>query len=136
MKVDDETDELIEDVIVRTLPAYNEPDGPNVDASGEPMHPEGTGVGYHLTLGDTTVFWPGDSDVLDGHEQLDVDVFLPSISKNYTMNRYGAADLAEALDPDLTLPIHYNTFEQLEADSEAFAVDVARRGVPVALDES
>lgn len=136
MRVDDETDELIEDVIVRTLPAYNEPDGPNVDASGEPIHPEGIGVGYHLTFGDTTVFWPGDSDVLDGHEQLDVDVFLPSISRNFTMDRHDAAGLAEALDPDLTLPIHYNTFEALESDSDAFAVDVAGRGVPVALDES
>jgi L-ascorbate metabolism protein UlaG (beta-lactamase superfamily) len=33
------------------------------------------------------------------------------------------------------LPIHYNTFEALEADSEAFAADVASQGVPVVLDE-
>ncbi len=136
LRVDEHTDELLGDVIVRTVRAYNRPDGPNVDASGEPIHPEGFGVGYHLTFGDTTVFWPGDSDVLEGHEQLDVDVFLPSISQSFTMDRHGAADLAEELDPDLTLPIHYNTFEALEADSDAFAVDLARRGLPVALDES
>ncbi|PSQ48138.1 hydrolase, partial [Halobacteriales archaeon SW_6_65_15] len=46
-----------------------------------------------------------------------------------------AADLAEAMDPDLVLPVHYNTFEALETDSGAFAADVAGRGVPVVLDE-
>ncbi|SNZ04383.1 L-ascorbate metabolism protein UlaG, beta-lactamase superfamily [Natronoarchaeum philippinense] len=135
VRVDEHEDRLVEDVIVRTIAAYNEPDGPHVDDSGEPYHPEGFGVGFHLTFGDTTVFWPGDSDVLDGHEELDVDVFLPSISGNFTMDRHEAADLAAALDPDLVVPIHYNTFAGLEADSEAFALDLAERGIPVALDE-
>jgi L-ascorbate metabolism protein UlaG (beta-lactamase superfamily) len=134
VRVDDETDTLLEDVVVRSVPAYNHPDGPNTDASGEPLHPEGFGCGYLLTLGDTTVFWPGDSDVLEGHAALDVDVFLPPIG-NFTMDRQDAAVLAADLDPGLVVPIHYNTFAALEADSAAFAVDVAKRGVPVALDE-
>jgi len=33
------------------------------------------------------------------------------------------------------VPIHYNTFEMLRADSGAFAADVAGRAIPVALDE-
>lgn len=135
VRVDEHTDRVFGDVIVRTVAAYNEPDGPHVDEQGEPYHPEGIGVGYHLTIGDTAVFWPGDSDVLPGHEELDVDVLLPSISGNFTMDRREAADLATALDPELVVPIHYNTFAGLEADSEAFALDVAGRGIPVALDE-
>jgi len=39
------------------------------------------------------------------------------------------------MDPDLVLPVHYDTFELLAADAEAFAADVASRGVPVVLDE-
>jgi L-ascorbate metabolism protein UlaG (beta-lactamase superfamily) len=152
VRVDDEYDGLHEDVVVRTVPAYNLPDGPNTDASGEPLHPEGFGCGYLLTLGDTTVsprakrggarhersevtvFWPGDSDVLEGHAALDVDVFCPPIG-NFTMDRHDAAELAEELAPGVVVPIHYNTFAALEADSAAFAADVAKRGVPVALDE-
>jgi L-ascorbate metabolism protein UlaG (beta-lactamase superfamily) len=134
VRVDDETDTLLADVVVRTVPAYNRPDGSNVDADGDPLHPEGFGCGYVLTLGDTTVFWPGDSDVLDGHAELDVDVFLAPIG-NFTMDRQDAADLAGVLDPGLVVPIHYDTFEALEANSGAFAVNVAKRGVPVALDE-
>ena len=121
-------------VEIETLPAYNHPDGPNT-SGGEPIHPEGFGCGYLLDFGGTRVFWPGDSDVLDAHDGLDVSLFTPSISSSFTMDRHSAADLAESLDPDLVLPIHYNTFEALEADSAAFAADVAGRGVPVVLDE-
>lgn len=128
-------DELVAaDCPVWTVPAYNEPDGPNVQADGTPIHPEGIGCGFLVEVGGERVFWPGDSDVLPGHEELDVDVFAPSIASNYTMDRHSAADLAEEMRPDLVVPIHYNTFESLEGDDEAFAVDVASRGVPVALD--
>ena len=51
------------------------------------------------------------------------------------MNRREAAELAATIDPDLVRPIHYNTFPDLEADSRAFAADVAASGVPVVLDE-
>jgi L-ascorbate metabolism protein UlaG (beta-lactamase superfamily) len=130
-----EADILVDDVPIWTMPAYNHADGPNTDAQGNPHHPEGIGCGFLLALDDTRVFWPGDSDVLEGHAELDVSLFVPSISQSYTMDRHDAADLAEAMDPDLVFPIHYNTFESLEADSGAFATDVAKRGVPVVLDE-
>jgi L-ascorbate metabolism protein UlaG (beta-lactamase superfamily) len=130
------TDELLVDgVPVLTVPAYNEPDGRNVRPDGTPVHPEGFGCGYVFEVDDTSVFWPGDSDVLPGHEALEVSVFAPSISQSFTMNGAEAAELAEAMDPDIVLPIHYNTFAELEADSGAFAADVASRGIPVVLDE-
>ncbi|MBV0923154.1 MBL fold metallo-hydrolase [Halomicroarcula limicola] len=128
-------DELVvDDVPIWTVPAYNDPDGPNVDESGDPIHPKGIGCGFLVSIDGVRVFWPGDSDVLPGHSELDVSLFVPSISQSYTMDRYDAAELAEAMDPDLVLPMHYNTFDSLEADDEAFAADVAGRRVPVVLD--
>ncbi|SIR16033.1 L-ascorbate metabolism protein UlaG, beta-lactamase superfamily [Haladaptatus litoreus] len=118
-----------------SLPAYNEPNGPHTRGNGEPFHPKGFGVGFLLSLGGTTVFWPGDSDVLAGHRELEVSLFLPPIGGSFTMDRRESAELAEALSPDLVVPIHYNTFSALETDSEAFAEDVESRGVSVALDE-
>jgi L-ascorbate metabolism protein UlaG (beta-lactamase superfamily) len=131
------TDEeaLVVDVPLWTVPAYNHPDGPHTRADGRPVHPEGFGCGFLLSIGGTRVFWPGDTDVLEGHAELDVDVFLPPIGGSFTMDREGAAALAGALDPALVMPIHYNTFDALETDSRAFAADAAARGVPVALDE-
>ncbi|WP_255149676.1 MBL fold metallo-hydrolase [Halorarius halobius] len=139
-EVDDEADIAVGEVIVRTVPAYNDPDGPHTGADGEPYHPEGLGCGYHLTVPsewgrNVRVFWPGDTDVLAGHERLDVSLFCPPIGGSFTMDRHEAADLAVAIDPDLVLPIHYDTFDALETDAGAFAADVASRGVPVVLDE-
>lgn len=131
IRVDDEADLLIGDLIVRSVAAYTRPGEP----SGSSSHPPGFGCGYLLTADDKTVFWPGDSDVLDGHEALTVDVFLPPLDEEITMSPTETADLAEAMEPNLVLPVHYNTFSGLTADSAAFAADVAKRGVPVVLDE-
>lgn len=124
------------DTSITAIPAYNKRDGPwGTTDDGEPLHPRGLGCGYLIALAETTCFWPGDSDVIDEHTDLNVDIFLPSIAKSYTMNRHDAADLATTLTPELVVPIHYNTFPALEANSHAFASDVAAEGIPVALDE-
>jgi L-ascorbate metabolism protein UlaG (beta-lactamase superfamily) len=134
-RVDAESDLAVGDAIVRTTAAYNRPDGPHLRPSGEPYHPEGLGCGFHVTLAGTSVYWPGDTDVLEGHERLDVDVFCPPIGGTCTMDRREAADLAAAMRPDLVVPVHYDAFEAIEADAEAFAADLESRGVGVALDE-
>ncbi|PSQ41063.1 hydrolase [Halobacteriales archaeon QS_9_68_42] len=134
-RVDDEADILVDDAIVRTTPAYNDPEGPHVRPNGDPYHPEGFGCGFLVTLGGTTVYWPGDTDVLDGHGRLDVDVFCPPIGGTFTMNRHAAAELAESLDPELVVPVHYDTFEAIETDAAAFVEDCRSRGVDAVLDE-
>jgi L-ascorbate metabolism protein UlaG (beta-lactamase superfamily) len=132
--VGSESDIAVGDAILRTTAAYNDPEGLHVQASGEPYHPEGLGCGYHVTLADTSVYYPGDSDVLEGHDRLDVDVFCPPIGGTFTMDRHEAADLATALDPALVVPVHYDTFEAIEADADAFAAGLEDRGVRVELD--
>ncbi|MFB6219343.1 MAG: MBL fold metallo-hydrolase, partial [Halobacteriaceae archaeon] len=51
----------VDGVDVEVLPAYNEPDGPNVGADGEPFHPEGFGCGFLLAVDGVRCLWPGDS---------------------------------------------------------------------------
>ncbi|APX96354.1 MBL fold metallo-hydrolase [Natronorubrum daqingense] len=118
-----------------TTPAYNAPDGPHVDERGDPYHPEGRGCGFAVTVDGVTAFWPGDTDALESHETMDVDLFMPPVGGTFTMDRHDAAALAETLEPDLVLPVHYDTFEAIEVDADAFVVDVANRGVPVVLDD-
>jgi L-ascorbate metabolism protein UlaG (beta-lactamase superfamily) len=131
-----EAERVLADVPLWTMPAYNHPDGPRAGANGQPIHPEGRGCGFLLALDGTRVFWTGDTDVLDGHAALDVDVLCPPIGGTFTMDRKEATDLAAAMEPDLVVPIHYNTFTAIETDSRTFAADVAGAGVPVALDEN
>ncbi|WP_247001473.1 MBL fold metallo-hydrolase [Halosolutus gelatinilyticus] len=118
-----------------TTPAYNDPDGPHVDERGDPYHPEGQGCGFAVTVDGVTAFWPGDTDALSYHEDVDVDLFLPPIGGTFTMDRREAAELAGVTVPDLVLPVHYDTFPAIEADADAFVVDVANRGVPVVIDD-
>ncbi|MFC4989437.1 MBL fold metallo-hydrolase [Saliphagus infecundisoli] len=129
-------DELtVEGVDVEVVPAYNREDGPRADDEGNVAHPRGLGCGFVLTIDDTPCFWTGDSDVVDEHDGLDVSLLMPSIARSFTMDRHDAAELAGDLRPDLVVPIHYNTFDDLRSESREFAGDVASRAVPVALDE-
>ena len=114
---------------VWSVPAYNDPEGPRDG------HPPGFGCGFRLSLGGRSVFWPGDSDALDAFAELEVSLFLANIAGTVVSSAEESAELAERMDPDLVLPVHYNTIEILQADSGAFARDVAKRGIPVVLDE-
>lgn len=126
------------EVIVRTVSAHNEPDSPHVRPDGEVDHPEGRGCGFHLTVPsswgkDVTVFYPGDTDVLDGHEQLDVSLFCPTFGGPSRMGATETARLTEAMDPDLVLPAQ-SADEQSVQDARTLAADIAEQGVPVVLD--
>jgi L-ascorbate metabolism protein UlaG (beta-lactamase superfamily) len=73
---------------------------------------------YHL--GDTGLFsdlaLPGKRDALD--------VALIPIGGHYTMDRHDAAFAAGLIGAATVIPCHYDTFPPIEADAEAFKVDV------------
>jgi len=118
---------------VQTIPAYNDPDGNHVDEDGEPFHADGEVIGLLLALEGTTVLCPSDTDFLPHHESLAADVLVPPIGGHFTMNRAEAADLARSVDAELVLPEHYDTFEPIETDAEAFAADLEADGIRVEL---
>lgn len=130
-----EDEGIVADSPFWTVPAYNHHDGPHTRPNGEPIHPEGFGCGFLLNVDGTRIFFPGDTDVLDGHAELDVDVFLPPIGGTYTMDSDAAAELAVAMDPELVVPVHYNTFEGIETDGAAFERRLERENVRVVRDE-
>jgi len=125
----------VDDVPIWTVPAYNEENGPHTRPDGTPFHPEGFGCGFVVDVEGKRVLYPGDTDALGPHQNVEVSVFCPPIGPRFTMDRHEAAALAAAMEPELVVPVHYNTFSTLETDSREFAADVAGAGVPVALDE-
>jgi L-ascorbate metabolism protein UlaG (beta-lactamase superfamily) len=128
-----EGERTVAGMTVETVPSHNDPDGPHVDDDGDPWHAEGEVVGLLLTVDGTTVYFPSDTDFLPNHESVRADVFLPPIGGHYTMDRHEAADFARSVAPDLTLPVHYDTFETVEADADAFAEELAADGFRVGL---
>ena len=121
----------VEDLTVQTVPAHNDPAGSHVDDDGEPFHAEGEGVGLVLTLDETVVFFPSDTDFLPSHARMSVDVFIPPIGGHYTMDRHEAAEFARSVEAELVIPVHYDTFEAIETDVEAFAADLEENGIRV-----
>ena len=120
-------------IAVDAVPAHNRADGEHVDDDGHPFHAEGEVVGLVLAFDDATVYFSSDTDFLSAHNHVQATVFLPPIGGHYTMDRHEAAEFAESVDPDLVLPVHYDTFEAIETDADAFAEDVENRGITVEL---
>lgn len=118
---------------VSAVPAYNRTDGNHVDEDGNPYHAEGEVIGLLLIIEGVLIYFASDTDALDVHESLSVDVFIPPIGGNFTMDRHEAADLARELDPELVLPVHYDTFEEIETDSEEFERELEADNIDVEL---
>lgn len=121
------------DVHVRALPAHNESDGPHVREDGTPYHAEGDGMALLFAVATTTVFFPSDTDFLETYREIRADVLLPPIGGTYTMDRHEAGALARAVDAALVLPVHYDTFEAIRTDAEAFREDVETADTSVIL---
>jgi len=117
----------------RTVAAYNDPADEHVDEDGEPYHAEGEVVGLIINIAGETVYFPSDTDFLSEHRDIRADVFLPPIGGTYTIDRHQAAEFARNVDPDLVLPVHYDTFDPIETDAEAFAAELETDGYRVEL---
>ncbi len=76
---------------------------------------------YHA--GDTGLF--GDIGKTIGKHEINV-AFLP-IGGNFTMGPVDAMIATGWLDPDIVIPIHYNTFHVISQDPEAFKDSVESR---------
>jgi L-ascorbate metabolism protein UlaG (beta-lactamase superfamily) len=105
---------------VKMVPAWHTsttPSGRVSAPAGLLIHFEGTTV-YHL--GDTCLF----SDMQLVGKRHPIDYALMCIGGHYTMDRFDAVDAAQLIGAGTVIPCHYNTFPPIEADAEAFKVDV------------
>jgi L-ascorbate metabolism protein UlaG (beta-lactamase superfamily) len=114
---------------VESVPAYNDPDGPHVRDNGNPFHADGEVIGVILSLDGTSVYFTSDTDFLPLHEDITVDVIIPPIGGHYTMDREEAAEFARSVDASLVLPVHYDTFEAIETDENAFIAELDADGI-------
>lgn len=123
----------VDGIEVRAIPAHNRSDGDHVDDDGNPFHARKEVVGLLLSFGEVSVYYPSDTDFLDEHQDITADVFIPPIGGTYTMDRHEAAEFARSVGADLVLPVHYDTFDAIETDAEAFKRDVETADTTVEL---
>lgn len=92
----------------------------------------GTPAGILLKLGDKTIYHAGDTALfydmkLIGEMNKINYAFLP-IGDNYTMGVDDAVKAAEFINAEVTVPIHYNTFDLIKADDQDFKKKVESIG--------
>jgi L-ascorbate metabolism protein UlaG (beta-lactamase superfamily) len=110
------------------VPAYN------IRPERREMHPkENNWVGYVLSLGGTTYYHAGDTDHLPELEGIATDVAFVPVGGTYCCGVNEAVGLAQAISPQLSVPMHYGFFEGAGTarDGERFRQEAAPLRVEV-----
>lgn len=101
--------------------------------SAELGTPIGTPAGLIIEMGGLTIYDAGDTCLFGDMELIGkrhgVDVALLPIGGHYTMDREDAAYAAQLIGARRVIPIHYDTFPPIKADTGAFAGDCKSNGI-------
>lgn len=99
---------------VQAWPAYN---------IGKDFHPKTDNkLGYVISLDGVALYHAGDSDFIPEMEQLKgkVQIALLPVSGTYVMNWQEAVKAADAIQPDLVIPMHYGVIVGSSEDALKF----------------
>lgn len=92
----------------------------------------GAPAGVLITADDVTVYHAGDTGLFYDMKLIGdmntIDVALLPIGDNFTMGIDDAVKAVEFLNPGLTIPMHYNTFQVIQTDPETFKLKVENTG--------
>jgi len=84
----------------------------------------GVPCGFIVKTPELTVYHAGDtafySDMKFLKKRYDIEVALLPIGSTFTMGPDEAAMAVAALEPNIVIPMHYNTFDVIEQDPERF----------------
>ena len=116
---------------VKLVPAFH---GGGIDSDDAGRYPV-TPCGLVVTMGGKTVYHTGDTALTTEIQLLEgrVDVMLVPISDNYTMGVEDAARAVDFVKPQIAIPMHYNTFDVIQADPQEFRRKVGGKADVVVL---
>ncbi len=75
------------------------------------------------------IYHAGDTDVFCEMKFIKTDIALLPIGGYYTMDIFDALKAVELIKPRIVIPMHYNTFPEIETDPEVFVDKVLELGV-------
>ncbi|MFQ5809632.1 MAG: metal-dependent hydrolase [Armatimonadota bacterium] len=89
----------------------------------------GPPCGFLLTMGGKTLYYAGDTGLCGDMKLLGdlntIDLAFLPIGDNFTMGIADAVEAVKLLQPAKVVPMHYKTFEPIEAEPEEFAAKVS-----------
>jgi len=93
----------------------------------------GTPCGFVVRYGGFSVYHAGDTSLFSDMrligERWNIDIAFLPIGSTYTMDPHDAARAVEFLGPGIAVPMHYNTFPQVEMDPRRFE-ELVRESLP------
>ncbi|MGK2932672.1 MAG: metal-dependent hydrolase [Solirubrobacterales bacterium] len=121
---------------IKLVPAWHTNTVPGSDErpfSAELGTPMGTPAGLIIKMGGLTIYDAGDTCLFGDMELIgrrhEVDIAMLPIGGHYTMDREDAAYAAKLIGAKRVIPIHYDTFPPIKADTGAFSEDIAADGM-------
>lgn len=95
---------------------------------GKPFHPrENEWNGYVVTLAGVKIYHAGDTDLIPEIGDLRPDVALLPVSGTYVMTAEEAARAADALQADLSIPMHWGSVIGGHSEAETFKKSTTRK---------
>ncbi|MBU2100859.1 metal-dependent hydrolase [Candidatus Micrarchaeota archaeon] len=80
-------------------------------------HPESFyPVGFIVSSKGKSVYFSGDTSLIDSFSEINVDVALLPIGGTYTMDCVDCVKATKLIKPKYVIPMHYNTFEMIKCD--------------------
>jgi len=112
-------EKIINDIKIKAVPAYNI-DKINPDTH-KPFHPkEDNKIGFVISIGETSIYHTGDSDLIPEMNDLKPDILLVPVSGTYVMSAKEAARAVEKIKPKIAIPMHYGSIVGSENDAKEF----------------
>jgi len=112
-------EKIIDDIKIKAVPAYNI-DKINPDTH-KPFHPkEDNKIGFVISIGETSIYHTGDSDLIPEMNDLKPDILLVPVSGTYVMTAQEAARAVEKIKPKVAIPMHYGTLVGSIDDAKEF----------------
>ena len=102
----------VADVSVTAVPAYN---------TDKKFHPRAAGyIGYVATVDGVAIYHAGDTDHIPEMGSVKADVALLPVGGTYTMDAAQAAAAADAIRPQVAVPMHYGEVVGSDQDAREF----------------
>ena len=103
----------VKGIDIEAVPSYN---------INKRFHPKSNNwVGYIMTIKGKRIYMAGDTDYIPEMKELNVDIALLPVSGTYVMTAEEAVKAAMDINPEVAVPMHYNSIVGTQDDAKRFA---------------